>query len=287
MPARDAGELAWIQGVGYPRPNHSHFRSMDIWESGSDSDEVLEQGWLARALPVRAPCELPDVVVLGGDDGPARDGDLRIITLASAERFVEDARRLQPLDAPPAHLTPALDHLLTVRAATQAAGAEFRPIHRAPRHHAHTLPQERHRPSAPRSGAHAPSRHDHPRRQGPDRELRHSRRPPRTPRAPLGPVGRRPGGLSPNTPTHRTLGSGPGDERLGIRPPTRRERQRRDRPRHRRAASRAGRAGQGRTLWRDAESRYTRRGRSQAYCRRPPPCHARDRTPVHRPNGRP
>ncbi len=126
MPAWDAGELAWIQGVGYPRPNRSHFRSIDIWETGSDSDEVLEQGWLARALPIRAPGDLPDVVVLGGDDGPARGGDLRIITLESAERFVDDARRLQPLDAPPAHLTPALDHLLTVRAATQAAGAEFR-----------------------------------------------------------------------------------------------------------------------------------------------------------------
>jgi uncharacterized protein (DUF1501 family) len=126
MPAWEAGELAWIQGVGYPWPNRSHFRSIDIWETGSASDEVLEQGWLARQLPIRAPGDLPDVVVLGGDDGPARGGDLRIITLESAERFVSDARRLRPLDAPPAHLTAALDHLLTVRAATQAAGAEFR-----------------------------------------------------------------------------------------------------------------------------------------------------------------
>uniref|UniRef100_UPI003592F5B6 DUF1501 domain-containing protein n=1 Tax=Thiocapsa sp. TaxID=2024551 RepID=UPI003592F5B6 len=67
MPARDAGELAWIQGVGYPRPNRSHFRSIDIRETGSDSDAVLEQGWLARTLPIRAPGDLPDVVVLGGD----------------------------------------------------------------------------------------------------------------------------------------------------------------------------------------------------------------------------
>lgn len=32
MPAREAGELAWVQGVGYAEPNRSHFRSMDIWE---------------------------------------------------------------------------------------------------------------------------------------------------------------------------------------------------------------------------------------------------------------
>ncbi|UHD15459.1 DUF1501 domain-containing protein [Thiocapsa bogorovii] len=118
MSAWDAGELAWIQGVGYPRPNRSHFRSMDIWETGSASDEVLDQGWLARALPIRALGDLPDMVVLGGDDGPARGGDLRIITLASAERFVDDARRLQPLDAPPADRTPALDHLLSKRSIT-------------------------------------------------------------------------------------------------------------------------------------------------------------------------
>ncbi|WP_373506588.1 hypothetical protein [Thiocapsa sp.] len=140
MSAREAGELAWIQGVDYPRPNRSHFRSMDIRETGSDSDAVLDQGWLAHALPIRSPGDLLDVVVLGSDDGLARGGDLRIITLASAERFVDDARRLKPLDTPPAHLTPALDHLFAVRAATQAAGAEFR--RSIERHRAHALPQE-------------------------------------------------------------------------------------------------------------------------------------------------
>ena len=53
---------------------------MDIRETDSDSDAVFEQGWLARALPIRAPGDLPDVVVLGGDDGPARAADLRMIT---------------------------------------------------------------------------------------------------------------------------------------------------------------------------------------------------------------
>ncbi|MEP6696964.1 MAG: hypothetical protein ABJA34_08820, partial [Pseudonocardiales bacterium] len=30
-----ARKLAIIRGVGYPKPDHSHFRSMDIWQSGS------------------------------------------------------------------------------------------------------------------------------------------------------------------------------------------------------------------------------------------------------------
>src|SRR5205809_295845 len=35
----DAGKLAIVQNVGYPNPNRSHFRSTEIWETGSASDE--------------------------------------------------------------------------------------------------------------------------------------------------------------------------------------------------------------------------------------------------------
>jgi uncharacterized protein (DUF1501 family) len=41
--------LCVIQGVGYPNPNQSHFRSMDIWQAGSLSD-TLTEGWIGRAL---------------------------------------------------------------------------------------------------------------------------------------------------------------------------------------------------------------------------------------------
>jgi len=46
----DNGKVALIQGVGYPNPNRSHFRSMDIWHSASDSDEYLTDGWLGRYM---------------------------------------------------------------------------------------------------------------------------------------------------------------------------------------------------------------------------------------------
>ncbi len=39
-----------IQGVNYPNPNQSHFRSNDIWMSGSASDVSLPSGWLGRYL---------------------------------------------------------------------------------------------------------------------------------------------------------------------------------------------------------------------------------------------
>ncbi|HEY4964853.1 MAG TPA: DUF1501 domain-containing protein [Puia sp.] len=46
----DEGNLAILQNVGYPNPDRSHFRSMDIWQSASDSNEYLNSGWLGRYL---------------------------------------------------------------------------------------------------------------------------------------------------------------------------------------------------------------------------------------------
>lgn len=44
------GMLSIINSVGYPNPNRSHFRSMDIWHSASGSDEYVSSGWLGRYL---------------------------------------------------------------------------------------------------------------------------------------------------------------------------------------------------------------------------------------------
>lgn len=46
----DNGELAVMNNVGYPEPNKSHFRSMDIWQSASDSNQFINTGWLGRYL---------------------------------------------------------------------------------------------------------------------------------------------------------------------------------------------------------------------------------------------
>ena len=46
----DNGELSIINNVGYPNPIRSHFRSMDIWQTASGSEEYLQSGWLGRYL---------------------------------------------------------------------------------------------------------------------------------------------------------------------------------------------------------------------------------------------
>jgi len=44
------GKLGIIQNVGYPNPNRSHFRSTEIWETASRSEEFTETGWIGRYL---------------------------------------------------------------------------------------------------------------------------------------------------------------------------------------------------------------------------------------------
>lgn len=44
----DNGDLAVVNSVGYPNPDRSHFRSMDIWHTASGSNEYLSHGWLGK-----------------------------------------------------------------------------------------------------------------------------------------------------------------------------------------------------------------------------------------------
>lgn len=46
----DDGHVCVINGVGYPTPNRSHFRSMDIWQSGSTAKSIINTGWLGRYI---------------------------------------------------------------------------------------------------------------------------------------------------------------------------------------------------------------------------------------------
>ena len=47
--------LAVVQSVGYTKPNFSHFRSTDIWMSGTDTDQYVSSGWMARYLENQHP----------------------------------------------------------------------------------------------------------------------------------------------------------------------------------------------------------------------------------------
>jgi uncharacterized protein (DUF1501 family) len=44
----DQGLMSIVQGVGYPNPNRSHFRSMDIWHTAQSDKDIVTTGWLGR-----------------------------------------------------------------------------------------------------------------------------------------------------------------------------------------------------------------------------------------------
>ena len=46
----DAGNLAIVHGVGYPNPNYSHFKSMDIWQTANPDGKDGDEGWLAKLV---------------------------------------------------------------------------------------------------------------------------------------------------------------------------------------------------------------------------------------------
>jgi uncharacterized protein (DUF1501 family) len=56
----DDGSLGIMNGVGYPNPDRSHFRSMDIWQTGSQSTEYITTGWVGRYLDAQCSgCDKP------------------------------------------------------------------------------------------------------------------------------------------------------------------------------------------------------------------------------------
>ena len=72
----DSGMMSIVQGVGYPNPNRSHFRSMDIWHSADPSKEIVTNGWLGRFFDNTCAGTDPHVGVSIGEQMPlAMKGD--------------------------------------------------------------------------------------------------------------------------------------------------------------------------------------------------------------------
>ena len=89
----EAGDLSILNGVGYPNPDRSHFRSMDIWHTASNSDEIWETGWLGRYLDASCgTCESPHQAIEVDDNlSLAMKGkQLKGMAMASPQRLVRN-----------------------------------------------------------------------------------------------------------------------------------------------------------------------------------------------------
>lgn len=120
LPLWKSGELAVLQSVGYPQPNLSHFRSIEIWDTASGASEYLHDGWLARLFAQQAvPKEfLADGVLIGSNDlGPLTGA--RAIALNNSAQFTRQSRLAQSATAEGGA---ALRHVLKVENDVAQAG---------------------------------------------------------------------------------------------------------------------------------------------------------------------
>lgn len=116
LPLWEAGELGIVQSVGYPQPNLSHFRSIEIWETASKSPEYLNTGWTARAmaagLSARNHFTAEGVSIGDGDFGVLAGA--RAISLNNAEAFVAQSVFAHGAGTAAARGNPTLRYLLQV-----------------------------------------------------------------------------------------------------------------------------------------------------------------------------
>jgi uncharacterized protein (DUF1501 family) len=97
----DDGSLGILNSVGYPNPDRSHFRSMDIWQTASNSNEYLTTGWIGRYLdaqcsgcdkPTQA-LEIDDILSLalkGENNNGLAFKDPRRLYSSSNEKYFKD-----------------------------------------------------------------------------------------------------------------------------------------------------------------------------------------------------
>lgn len=124
MPLWNKGQMAWIQGVGYPHPILSHFRSMDIWDSASNANQFIEQGWLSRVLP-NFKKGLHGIALNKGQAelGPLYSSTLNCITMQNPKTFLSQIKRISNVQ--PSHLNPAIAHVSQVQHQLFSAGDQL------------------------------------------------------------------------------------------------------------------------------------------------------------------
>jgi len=115
----EQGELALIQNVGYPNPDLSHFRSTEIWETASPSDQNWSNGWIGRYFDNE--CQGTSSPLLGLQLGERTaqtfSGDRpRCVTFSNPDLFqfsggASAEQRIAQLNSGSAIANPALDFL--------------------------------------------------------------------------------------------------------------------------------------------------------------------------------
>ena len=111
LPLWESGDMAWVHALGYPNANKSHFRSIEIWETGSETEAYDRQGWLSKLYP-QSSTELKAVAV-GSDAGPLAGSAFDKIVMEDVKTFRSLTKQLKKVRAETSN--PALAHALDVQ----------------------------------------------------------------------------------------------------------------------------------------------------------------------------
>ncbi|MBW7876769.1 MAG: DUF1501 domain-containing protein [Candidatus Cloacimonetes bacterium] len=117
----DQGKLAVLHAVGYKNPIRSHFRSIEIVETASNSHEHLDHGWLTRILPQMAPAVLDGILIRTHEAGPLL-GNPRLFAMNST-RDLKKASVLSSQES--GSHNSALLHVLKVQKDLHSASREL------------------------------------------------------------------------------------------------------------------------------------------------------------------
>lgn len=123
-------KLAVVRGVSYPNPDHSHFRSMDIWQTASP-DEPVSTGWIGRWLdatgddPLRAVNIGPVLPPLAVGEKATAAALSDNNTAKSSDRFTATVAALGRGDP---HDTPAMSAVCSAYRAAQTTDKTFAPV---------------------------------------------------------------------------------------------------------------------------------------------------------------
>jgi len=102
-------DLAIIQNVGYPKPNKSHFTSIDIWEKGSKDKNA--NGWLYDQFRHSSNNHLIDAIVFSGSSGLFEGEKSNFLKINNIQSFIKQAKYLNTSMGQPSNQ--AQNHLLT------------------------------------------------------------------------------------------------------------------------------------------------------------------------------
>jgi uncharacterized protein (DUF1501 family) len=132
----DKGIVAIVEGVGYPNPDHSHFRSTEIWQTAAP-DKYEHTGWLGRYLDaaglapenlfkgVAISRVLPEVLVSERTDVPAIPAVGQYAMMADRNAAARAAFSRQLHDRSLPFQSPYLAHVMEVESDAQRSSEEL------------------------------------------------------------------------------------------------------------------------------------------------------------------